>query len=112
MTILAEMAGMSSRTTHRDQRAVDAYRFHAKPIATCIKAEPNQKDTLIERVIFELAEPELHPKIQASVNGSYREKASPEVKGTGFVVQPLEAALWAVDLRRLLSRVSSSCHKS
>lgn len=38
---------------------------------------------------------ELHPEVAAVANGSFREKRPPEIKGSGYVVRSLEAALWA-----------------
>ena len=37
----------------------------------------------------------LAPKIAAIAAGSFREKQPPEIRGTGYVVDALEAALWA-----------------
>ncbi|MDT0636298.1 ADP-ribosylglycohydrolase family protein [Spectribacter hydrogenoxidans] len=38
---------------------------------------------------------ELDPRIMAVIEGSFRDKEPPEIRGTGFVVASLEAALWA-----------------
>jgi ADP-ribosyl-[dinitrogen reductase] hydrolase len=38
---------------------------------------------------------ELHDDVQNIVNGSFKIKEPPEIQGTGYVVQSLEAALWA-----------------
>jgi ADP-ribosyl-[dinitrogen reductase] hydrolase len=37
----------------------------------------------------------LHPKVTEVAAGSFRHKRPPEIKGSGFVVASLEAALWA-----------------
>jgi ADP-ribosylglycohydrolase len=37
----------------------------------------------------------LHPEIDAVAAGSFKEKQPPAIRGTGYVVQSLEAALWA-----------------
>ena len=37
----------------------------------------------------------LHPALAHVVAGSYRTRRPPEVRGTGYVVDTLEAALWA-----------------
>ena len=39
----------------------------------------------------------LDPKIAAIASGSFRKKDPPEIRGTGYVVDSLEAALWAFD---------------
>ena len=36
-----------------------------------------------------------HPEIKEIVDGSFRRKRPPEIVGSGYVVQSLEAALWA-----------------
>jgi ADP-ribosyl-[dinitrogen reductase] hydrolase len=36
----------------------------------------------------------LSPSIQAIARGNYREKACEEIRGSGYVVESLEAALW------------------
>ena len=37
----------------------------------------------------------MHPAILEVARGSYRRKKAPEVRGSGYVVHSLEAALWA-----------------
>jgi hypothetical protein len=37
----------------------------------------------------------LHPGIAAVAGGSFTEKSPPEIRGSGYVVDSLEAALWA-----------------
>jgi ADP-ribosylglycohydrolase len=39
----------------------------------------------------------LHPAITDVAQGSFRKKARDEIKGSGYVVESLEAALWAFD---------------
>jgi hypothetical protein len=38
----------------------------------------------------------LDPKVAAIAAGSFKTKEPPEIKGTGYVVESLEAALWAL----------------
>ena len=38
----------------------------------------------------------LHPEVAAVAAGSYRDKNPPEIRGGGYVVLALEAALWAL----------------
>lgn len=38
----------------------------------------------------------LHPEIQEVAEGSFRQRRPPQIKGSGYVVQSLEAALWAL----------------
>ncbi len=37
----------------------------------------------------------LHPQIEEVASGSFRRRQPPEIKGSGYVVHSLEAALWA-----------------
>src|SRR5262249_22382327 len=37
----------------------------------------------------------LHPEVAEVLRGSFRRKAPPEIRGAGYVVKSLEAALWA-----------------
>ena len=41
-------------------------------------------------------EPDLDPKVAAVAAGSFLDKAPPEIRGNGYIVLALEAALWAV----------------
>ena len=43
------------------------------------------------------AENSLDPKIGSIAAGSFKKKDPPEIKGTGYVVESLESALWAFD---------------
>jgi ADP-ribosylglycohydrolase len=37
----------------------------------------------------------LHPEVAEVIHGSFRRKAPPDIRGSGYVVKSLEAALWA-----------------
>jgi ADP-ribosyl-[dinitrogen reductase] hydrolase len=39
---------------------------------------------------------ELHPEIEEIARGSFKRREPPEIRGSGFVVRTLEAALWAL----------------
>ena len=39
----------------------------------------------------------LTPEIDEIARGSFREREPPEIRGSGYVVRSLEAALWAFD---------------
>ncbi|MEE4277330.1 MAG: ADP-ribosylglycohydrolase family protein, partial [Halieaceae bacterium] len=41
------------------------------------------------------AESELAPAIATIANGSFKDRQPPEIRGTGYVVDSIEAALWA-----------------
>ena len=91
------LAGESSRTTHGAAECVDACRYFGGLLVGAVtgvpKAEllaPNYAPVpgLWER------EP-LAPKVAAVAAGSFRTKPDSAIRGSGYVVHTLEAALWA-----------------
>jgi ADP-ribosylglycohydrolase len=94
-----ERAGESSRTTHGAPTAVDACRYYAALLVGALGGV--DKDTLLSPRYCPVkgywAEHPLHPEIAAVAQGSFKEKDPPQIRGTGYVVQSLEAALWAFD---------------
>ena len=90
-------AGESSRTTHGAVAAVDACRYFAALIWGALQG--TSKTTLLSP--FYAPQPDiwqmqpLMPDIAAIANGSFKEKQPPEIRGSGYVVHSLEAALWA-----------------
>jgi ADP-ribosyl-[dinitrogen reductase] hydrolase len=94
---LDEYASLSSRTTHAAQTALDACRYYAALIAAALSGI--DKATLLT-VNFSLIpslweRKPLHPEIAEIAEGSFKRRQPPLIKGTGFVVRALEAALWA-----------------
>jgi ADP-ribosyl-[dinitrogen reductase] hydrolase len=92
-----ELSGKSSMTTHCAETCIDACRYFGGLIAGAVKGASKkdmlspgyrpdgktwQKGELVEE-IFEIAE------------GRYKYKQPPDIKGSGYVVKSLEAALWA-----------------
>jgi ADP-ribosylglycohydrolase len=94
-------AGESSRTTHGTKAAVDACRFFAGLLVGALQGKSKQE--LLSPYFNPTDEPDfwnengLDPKIAAIAAGSFKKKDPPEIKGTGYVVESLEAALWAFD---------------
>lgn len=91
------LAGESSRTTHGAREAVDACRYFASLLVGAMRGVP-KAELLAPRyaVVPGLwGDAPLIDTIDAVAAGSYRAKASPEIRGTGHVVRTLEAALWA-----------------
>ena len=92
-----EMAAQSSRTTHGTREAVDACRYFAALILGAVRGDSK------EVILGEHFDPvpgiwKEHPlaeKIAEIADGSYKHKDPPEIRGTGYVVRSLEAALWA-----------------
>lgn len=87
-----ERSGESSRSTHAARRPVDACRVLGAMTAALIQGVG--ADDVFARSFWRWGE--LDPEIAAIVDGSYREKEPPAIRGTGFCVDALEAALWAV----------------
>ncbi|MBS1848421.1 MAG: ADP-ribosylglycohydrolase family protein [Actinobacteria bacterium] len=88
----ARAAGESSRTTHPADRPVDACRAYAAMIAAVIGG--TSLTDVLDGDFWEFGQ--LDPRVEAVVRGSWRTKEPPEIRGTGYVVDALEAALWAV----------------
>jgi ADP-ribosylglycohydrolase len=89
-------AAESSRTTHGALEAVDACRYLAALIVGALQGRSKAEllgDTF-EPVAGLWAAP-LAPRIAEIAAGSFRHREPPAVRGTGYVVACLEAALWA-----------------
>jgi len=92
-----QKAADSSRTTHGAPVAVDACRYLAGLIVGALRGASKE----------ELTAPGFSPvpelwkraplclEISAIAQGSFRRRNPPAIRGTGYVVQTLEAALWA-----------------
>ena len=92
-----ERAADSSRTTHGATTAVDACRYMAGLICGAVRGVP--KADLLAPYYTPLpgaweTRP-LCPEIAAIAAGSFKTRRPPEIRGTGYVVAALEAALWA-----------------
>lgn len=92
-----EYSGESSKTTHAVDLCVDACRYMGGLIVGAVLGY--SKDQLLSPHFCPVEQYwDLHPltnKILAISDGSFREKEPPEIQGTGYVVDSLEAALWA-----------------
>lgn len=95
--LAVDMAADSSRTTHGADEAVDACRYMAGLIVGTAqgrcKAELLADHFSPVPGLWQRAP--LVPKIAAVASGSFKRKQPPEIRGTGYVVEALEAALWA-----------------
>lgn len=91
------MAADSSRTTHGATTAVDACRYHAGLIVGALQGRPKAEllSPLFSPVVGLWEREPLHPAVAAVAAGSFRAKSPPAIRGTGYVVDSLEAALWA-----------------
>jgi ADP-ribosyl-[dinitrogen reductase] hydrolase len=92
-----EMAAQSSRTTHGATEAVDACRYLAGLIVGALQGR--SKDELLAPNFCPVPglwdEAPLAPAIAEVAGGAFKAKQPPQIKGTGYVVRSLEAALWA-----------------
>ncbi len=87
----------SSRATHGAVVAVDACRYLGVLLVGAVSGV-SKEDLLSERyspVPGYWAENPLTPKIDEIARGSFKQREPPEIRGTGYVVKSLEAALWA-----------------
>jgi ADP-ribosylglycohydrolase len=92
-------AAQSSRTTHAAKTAIDACRYFTALIIGAL--QNREKPELLTRYFNPVNdtpfwdEQLLAPEIAAIAAGSFKSKEPPEIKGSGYVVESLEAALWA-----------------
>ncbi len=96
-TLAIEKAGDSSRTTHGALAAVDACRYFGALLWGALNGA-GKNDLLADFYCPVPGYWEIKPLVMEIADiaaGSYKRMEPPEIKGTGYVVQSLEAALWA-----------------
>jgi ADP-ribosylglycohydrolase/protein-tyrosine phosphatase len=91
-SVAAARAGESSLTTHAAARPVDSCRVLGAMVAALVAGTP--PDEVLAPGFWCWGD--LHPAVEAVARGSWRGKEPPEIRGTGYCVASLEAALWAV----------------
>jgi ADP-ribosyl-[dinitrogen reductase] hydrolase len=89
---VVHFSGESSRTTHGAQEAVDACRLFGVMIALALQGE--SKENILFSQSPALSKQPLAPAIQDIAAGNYKTKPAKEIRGSGYVVESLEAALW------------------
>ena len=92
-----ERSAESSRTTHGAATAVDSCRYFGALLVGAANGA-GKHELISERyspVPGYWEENRLHPEVDKVAGGSFKRKEPPEIKGTGYVVRSLEAALWA-----------------
>jgi ADP-ribosyl-[dinitrogen reductase] hydrolase len=103
----ADRAAESSRTTHPADRPRDACRVLGAMTAALIHG--TDADAVLDPDFWQFGA--LHPAIEAVARGSWRGKRPPQVRGTGYCVDALEAAIWAVggavDFRHAVLRAAN-----
>ena len=89
MDAAVDFGAQSSATTHAASEATGACRYMAALIVRALLGAPKEE-------ILSLRLPdELPGGIGRVANGSFKTAHPPEIKGSGYVVESLEAALWA-----------------
>ena len=82
-------AAESSRTTHGAPECVDACRLFARILYRALQGDGKEDVLFGDADSFVGSE-----KIVAIARGDYRENSRDEIRGSGYVVECLEAALW------------------
>ena len=90
-------AAKSSLVTHGAPEAVDACRYFAALVVGVLSGE--EKETVLAPEYAPIPglweEEPLAPAVAEVAAGSFTERQPPEIRGSGYVVHSLEAALWA-----------------
>jgi ADP-ribosyl-[dinitrogen reductase] hydrolase len=85
-------AADSSRTTHGAAECVDACRLLGRILCRALAGASKDELLLSDAKTFTGA-----AKIEAIARGTYRSKGEDDIRGSGYVVDCLEAALWCFD---------------
>ena len=80
---------LSAATTHGSEDCLAATGLFAELLVRALGSTPSKAKLLAGPFTAPLS-----PAIQAVAEGSYREKGEAAIKGSGWVVESLEAALW------------------
>ena len=95
-----EYSGRSGQITHGDRKVYDACRYYGALIVAALHGE--RREQLLDERFYEnhrhwFGVEELHPDIQEIAEGSYKKRGGYDdgIRGGGYVVKALEAALWA-----------------
>lgn len=92
-----EMSGQSSRTTHGANSCIDACRYLGGLIVGALVGA--DKQTLLSDRYCPVGNYWVQNPLDAGIDtiatGSFKRKNPPAIKGTGFVIESLEAALWS-----------------
>ncbi|MBL8860562.1 MAG: ADP-ribosylglycohydrolase family protein [Planctomycetes bacterium] len=83
-------AGESARTTHRAPECIDACRLFARIVHRALLGKPKQDVLLGDAEAFVAVD-----SVAEIARGGYRSKPESEIRGSGYVIRSLEAALWA-----------------
>ncbi|MBV0932848.1 ADP-ribosylglycohydrolase family protein [Marinobacterium weihaiense] len=90
---LADLAAEHARLTHADPRCLDANRVFALMLAAALTAA-SPEEVWQAGAVTELL-PELDAEVIAVSMGAFIDRQPPHIRATGYVIDSLEAALWA-----------------
>jgi len=82
-------SGASSLTTHGAPECIDACRLFGRIVGRALLGQPKDEVLFADGTTFAGAQ-----KIADIARGDYKAKSEREIRGTGYVVASLEAALW------------------
>jgi len=81
-------AGESSRTTHGALECIEACQLFAEMLYLAFSGQSK------EHILFDTTIKVSAPKINDIAGGRYSHKTITQIRGTGYVIESLEAALW------------------
>ena len=95
-----EYSGLSGKLTHGDKKAYDACRYYGALIVAALHG--TSKEELLADDFYDTHSPwfgkgPLGPEIMGIAKGSYKRRGGYDegIRGQGYIVNALEAALWA-----------------
>jgi len=83
-----KQAGESTRTTHGAQEAIECSQLFALQLRAALRGESK------EAILAAVPPAPLSEKVAALARGSHASKPVAQIKGSGYCVESLEAALW------------------
>jgi ADP-ribosylglycohydrolase len=92
-----DLAGESSRTTHGAAECVEACRYFAGLLLAAISGMSKAQilNNNYEPAMAYFLRTPLTGKVASIAGGSFAVKEPPQIRGSGYVIHTLEAALWA-----------------
>lgn len=81
-------SGESARTTHGAEECIEASRLFGSMLWSAISGDAKAEFLTPQRPTI------VSPSLQSIARGEYRTQTIDEIRGSGYVVQSLEAALW------------------
>ncbi|MES2538258.1 MAG: ADP-ribosylglycohydrolase family protein [Pseudomonadota bacterium] len=84
-----EKSGQSARTTHGAQECIDASRLFGAILFQALSGA-DKETILYGHGLTEMTS----PSVKSLARGDYRSKQENDIRGTGYVIDSLEAALW------------------